>query len=167
MYMQNDTGRSIAAAIGDINVDTSGLVKDTTAQAIKESIDALAAAVKPDASEIVYNNASSGLSADDVQGAIDEICSDLIMTKTYTTIYTVGANTSLTLTANDFNVSTPNGYRPIGICDFATQNVNVVIRGVYGRSTGTGALMSFFNISLSSVTATAYVTILYIKSLFT
>lgn len=161
------TGLEIVGKIGDLNVDTSGLVQDTTAQAIKASIDALAAAVKPDASEITYDNTSSGLSADDVQGAIDEICTELIVTRTYTASYTAGGNASVALTANDFNAATPSGYTPIGISDFASQNVNITVRGVYGRATGTASMMVMRNVTSTSVTATAYVTIVYIKSIFT
>lgn len=41
MYMQNDTGRSIAAAIGDIEFDTSGLAKDATLQATNSALGAI------------------------------------------------------------------------------------------------------------------------------
>ncbi len=145
---------------------TSPIITDDTGQDIKTAINALANAISPAAANVTFDNTGTGLSASNVQAAIAEICTDLVKTKTYTTTYTVGANTSISLTANDFNVSTPSGYIPIGISNFSSQNVNVVIRGVYGQSTGTSVLMSIRNISSSSVTATAYITILYAKLLF-
>lgn len=52
---------------------TSPIITDTTGQDIVDGLTALANAVKPNASDIPYSNASSGLSSNDVQGAIDEV----------------------------------------------------------------------------------------------
>ena len=136
------------------------VIKDTTGQDIVNKLTALANAVKPDASDIPYDSNTT------VKGKIDEICTDLIQTKTYTVSYTAGGNASVALTANDFNVTTPSGYTPIGISDFASQSVDVAVRGIYGRASGTNTIMSLRNMSSNSVTATAYITILYIKSIF-
>lgn len=101
MYMQNDTGRDIANAIGDITFDTSGLAKDTTLQntnaalgdinttlqgittsdpptdttqqSIASAISGLANAVKPDASDIPYDSNIT------VKGKIDEIANNSII----------------------------------------------------------------------------------------
>lgn len=73
MYMQNDTGQSIATAIGNIDVDTSALMKDITGQAIVTAINNISSAISPAASNVTYNNTSSGLSATNVQAAVDEL----------------------------------------------------------------------------------------------
>lgn len=52
---------------------TSPIMTDTTGQDIKDSLDALALAVKPNANNIPYSNTSSGLIATEVQSAIDEV----------------------------------------------------------------------------------------------
>lgn len=155
--ISDSTGQAINNTLGNIN---------TTEQGIEVALQIIGQNVKPSALNIPYSNTSSGLSANNVQSAIDEICTDLIQTKTYTASYTAGGNASISITADDFNATTPNGYTPIGISDFASQNVNVTVRGIYGRATGTSTMMALRNVSSTSINATAYVTILYIKSLF-
>ena len=71
------TGLEIVGKIGNLNVDTSGLVKDTTAQAIKGSLDNLINAVKPDASDIPYNSSLS------VKDKIDEVDEARYQIKSY------------------------------------------------------------------------------------
>ena len=77
MYMQDHTGRDIASNISSLSVDTSGLVKDTTVQStntilgqIKTVLEGVAA---PVAEDVRYDNTSSGLTAGNVQAAIDEL----------------------------------------------------------------------------------------------
>ena len=145
---------------------TSPIITDDTGQAINTTLQSLVGAISPAASNVTFNNTGTGLSASNVQSAIAEICSDLFQTKTYTTSYTVGGNASGSITANDFNVVTPSGYSVIAIVDFATQSTSVDVRGVYARATGNNTMMGLRNLSSTSVTATAYITILYAKSLF-
>lgn len=83
MYMQDHTGRDIAANISNLSVDTSGLVKDTTVQTtnsklddIKTAINNISSAISPAASNVTYDNATSGLSASNVQAAIDELAGE-------------------------------------------------------------------------------------------
>ena len=147
------------------NISATGM-SDTTGQAIVSAINGLSGALSPAASNVTFDNTGTGLSASNVQSAIAEICTDLFQTKTYTVSYTAGGNASISLTADDFGATTPIGYSPIGASDFATQNVNVAVRGIYGKATGTASMMLMRNVSSSSVTATAYITILYVKSLF-
>lgn len=151
---------------GNMAEVTSPIITDDTGQDIKTAINALANAISPAAANVTFNNTGTGLSASNVQAAISEICTDLFQTKTYTTSYTVGGNGAGSITANDFEVSTPSGYSVIGVVDFATQSTSVDIRGVYGRATGSSTMMSLRNVTSTSVTATAYITILYAKSLF-
>lgn len=171
---QDSTLQDVVTAISNIsggsdpvtNTTVNTLGKDTTLQTIAAAINSLSGAISPAASNVTFDNTGTGLNASNVQRAITEICTDLIQTKTYTASYTAGGNASITLTANDFNAVTPSGYTPIGISDFASQSTSVAIRGVYGRATGTSAMMVMRNLTTASVTAAAYVTILYIKSLF-
>lgn len=104
------TGLEIVGKIGDLNVDTSGLVQDTTAQAIKASIDALAAVVKPDASEIPYD---SNLS---VKDKIDELSEVSIDTTGVSGFQIMKNNKIVTIDGNGiFGGSygvVPSGYRP-------------------------------------------------------
>ena len=157
--MSDSTGQAINTTLGTLG-------KDTTLSNINTTLQSLVGSTSPSAANVTFDNTGTGLSASNVQSAISEICTDLIQTKTYTSSYTAGGNTSISITADDFGASIPSGYAPIGISDFASQNVNVVVRGIYGRATGTAGMMTLRNISSSSVTATAYITILYIKSLF-
>lgn len=157
--MSDTTGQAINTTLGTLG-------KDTSLQDIKTAINNLGSAISPAAVNVTFNNTGTGLSASNVQAAIAEVCSDLIQAKTYTVSYTTGGNASISITADDFGATTPSGYSPIGITDFASQSVNVVVRGIYGKASGTNTMMSLRNLSSSSVTATAYITILYIKSLF-
>lgn len=80
MYMQDHTGRDIASNISSLSVDTSGLVKDTTVQStntilgqIKTVLEGVAA---PEAEDVSYDNTSSGLTANNVQAAINELSTE-------------------------------------------------------------------------------------------
>lgn len=139
------------------------LITDNTGQDIVDGLTALINAVKPNASNIPYD---SNLS---VKGKIDDInnnLNNLFQTKTYSVSYTAGGNASVTITADDFNASTPSGYTPIGVVEFASQSVNVTVRGIYSKATGSSTMMTLRNVTSTSSTATAYITILYAKSLF-
>lgn len=74
MYMQDHTGRDIAANISNLSVDTSGLMTDATGQDIVTAINNLH--MSPAAANVTYDNAVSSLSADNVQDAIDELSGD-------------------------------------------------------------------------------------------
>ena len=54
-------------------IDTSGLAKDTTLQAVVNALQNLQIDVNQSASNVSYDNTTSGLSASNVQGAIDEV----------------------------------------------------------------------------------------------
>ena len=76
--MTDATGRLLVNAVG--GADTSGLVKDTTVQStntilgqIKTVLEGVSA---PEADDVSYDNSTSGLTADNVQSAIDEVVSE-------------------------------------------------------------------------------------------
>lgn len=168
---QDSTLQDVVTAISNIsggndpvtNTTVNSLCKDTTGQSIASAINSLAGAISPAASNVTFDNTGTGLNASNVQNAIVEICTDLIQTRTYTASYTAGGNASISITADEFNVTTPNGYTPIGIVDFASQNAHVTVRGIYSRATGTRTMMALRNVSTSSISANAYLTLLYIK----
>lgn len=89
--MTDSTGRLLVNAVGGI--DTTGLVKDTTVQTtnnklddIKVAINNISSAISPAASNVTYDNAASGLSATNVQAALDEVVSEKQNNLTYGSI---------------------------------------------------------------------------------
>lgn len=80
MYMQDHTGQDIAASIGSLSVDTSGLMKDITGQSINTTLGQIKTVLEgvaaPEADDVSYDNTSSGITADNVQSAIDELNSN-------------------------------------------------------------------------------------------
>lgn len=82
----------------------------------------------------------------------------------YSANYTVNGNQGKNLTANDFGMSTPSGYRPVAITRFSSGNANVYVRGVTITATGTDGALYMNNTTSSSVSATAYIQILYAQT---
>lgn len=80
-----------------------------------------------DASDIPYDNTASGLTATEVQSAIDEVIgnlSGLFLTNTYTAVKSVNANGVAALTGADMGYnSIPTGYTPIDFT-FSCTNSN-------------------------------------------
>lgn len=97
-------------------------------------------------------------------GAINDILTDFFKIVTYTASYTVAASSSGALTANDFSVSTPAGYKPIAIVKFTTGNGNVCARYCDAQATGSNTMFAYRNFASASVTATAGVTVLYTRT---
>lgn len=141
MYMQDNTGRDIASNISNLSIDTTGLVKDTTVQAtntilntIKTSIDNIS---QPTAHNIDYDNTSSGLTATNVQDAIDEVVTiftPVIQDHNISTDNAVSVANDTYVTIDDFILDTGtylffatyifsannNGYRYIFLANSAT-----------------------------------------------
>lgn len=68
-------------------------------------------------------------------------------------------------TANDFGVSTPDGYVPIGIWRLSTGTAYCGILSVTPGATGSDAILSIQNLSTSTISGqTAGIGILYMKS---
>jgi hypothetical protein len=92
---------------------------------------------------------------------------DLIKFKDYSCSYSVTANGSTAITANDLSVSTPSGYTPLGFYLIATGNANVIARNIYSRSTGSNTMVQVKNTSTSALNnLTLEISIAYIKSNF-
>lgn len=79
--------------------DADKVLRNDTGKDIVSELQNLVAAVKPDAEDIPYDNTTSGLTADDVQEAIDEVQSNVDMLSTDFT------PTAGTLTAQHANFS--------------------------------------------------------------
>lgn len=91
--------------------------------------------------------------------------SNLVVTKSYTYGYTISANSSLVMTAADFDFATPSGYTPLAIVNMTTGNNSVVFRAVSSAPAGgTSAALVAVNIAGTSQTATATIKVAYIKT---
>lgn len=67
----------MATVTEPIMTDATGQSIDSKLNSLLGKMDNLAAAFQPNASGIVYNNTTSGLTGDDVQEAIDEMAADV------------------------------------------------------------------------------------------
>lgn len=67
----------MATVTEPIMTDATGQSIDSKLNSLLGKMDNLAAAFQPNASGIVYSNATSGLTGDDVQEAIDEMAADV------------------------------------------------------------------------------------------
>lgn len=76
--VRDATIEQLVQAVGGI--DTSGLAKDITLQAVVNALQNLQINVNQTAANVSYNNSTSGLTATNVQGAIDEVVSAVNIT---------------------------------------------------------------------------------------
>lgn len=109
----------------------------------------------------------SSIGGGTVTGAISSLNSKTtgaFIRTSYTTEYTIGANSGLNLAANAFGISTPTGYAPVAIAQFTSGNTRVYVRAVNCTSTGTTGVLYMQNTTTESITSTAGVTILYVKT---
>jgi len=133
---------------------------------IKILDDVLASASAPDAENVVYDNTDSGLTADDVQGAIDEVVENVANLTDYTVVdgevtFTIAA--SSTFNSNPtVDISIPSGYTPIGIVGFQTNNAQVLPINISWVNSSWG--IGLRNISTGEQTGALIVKILCIKS---
>lgn len=145
--------------------DFTGSTLGGSSQALKTIIDAINTKI---------GNTAMGTTATTITGAIKEHETDIstLNGKTttafkilpYNKAYTINANSALTLSANDFDVSAPTGYTPVGIVQFTSGNGDVYVRAVNAAATGTSGMLYLKNISSSSISVTAYMQILYVKT---
>lgn len=94
-----------------MSVVTKPIVLDETGQDIVTQLQAIVAGLAPNAGQISYSNATSGLSADDVQEAIDEVESNVV-------------TVSNSLTQLDSNLNN-NTYTTSGLNKHASCTINV------------------------------------------
>lgn len=141
MYMENATGQAIAAAIGDITFDTSGLAKDSTLQAVNSTLR-------------------------DIKDAITALSiNELFIVKTYTYSWTWSSGErAISITADNFNVVTPDGYTPIAISRISLGALYAYMRAYNAGATGTTSMIALYYQGSSTITATATISVLYAKT---
>lgn len=83
----------------------------------------------------------------------------------YSYAYTITANGALTITGDDFGVSTPSGYSVAGALSWFTGSQYVFVYRITPQNQGANAIMSLHNASNGSISATATITILYAKTI--
>ena len=89
----------------------------------------------------------------------------LCKTVPYTYTYSLAANTTLNITANDFGISAPSGYTAVAVRYFSSGSGSVMVRTASAGSTGTNTAMSVRNVTGTAVSdAIAYLTVLYMRS---
>ena len=150
---------------------TGGL--DTTNKTIIGAINEVNA---KDASDIAYDNTSSGLTATDVNAAIDEVKEDideinttanpLFYWKAFSAEVTVNAGGGLAVTRTQLGMTDdiPTGYDRVGIVLCQSNNNNVMIGSF--SATAASNILRVYNTSSANQTATLAIRVLYIKSGF-
>lgn len=103
---------------------------------------------------------------DVIKSSISTVLNGLFVYKYYTkAIDSIANNATLSLTGDDFGVSTPSGYTPFAIKRFTSGSVHLYAALVRSDGTGTSTLMNIKNVSGSTQTdKTAGIGILYIKT---
>lgn len=84
--------------------------------------------------------------------------------KNYSYVYTVSANSGLSITGNNFGISTPSGYAPLAIRSINT-GVDVVLPRISAaNAAGNSAVVRLYNVSSAQQSGTCEVTIVYVAS---
>ena len=133
---------------------------------IKILDDALVSASTPPAEDVSYDNTDSGLTADDVQDAINELDENI---KNLTDFRIVKGDKAYTIAASgtfNFNptadITIPEGYTAIGILGFTTNSAQVLPISVSWNNSSWG--VGVRNISTGEQTGTINLDILCIKT---
>lgn len=93
------------------------------------------------------------------------ILTDLFKIVQYSYSYTVAANSNINLSNTNFGELTPDGYEPFSFANVTTGNAGVVIRSMQPRlPSGSTALLSLRNETSASVTASATIQMIYVKT---
>lgn len=114
-----------------------------------------------DADDVKYTDSQT------VKGALDELKSglnNLFLWKQYSYAYSIPANGTLTIKANDFGVSGVTGYTGVSFMQIVTGNTGALMRAFYANSTGTDNMLILNNVTSASITGTARVTILFVNN---
>lgn len=135
-----------------------------------------------EAESVEYDNTTSGLTADNVQDAIDELSGavdeivETTIPESFSKILKLVASSNYTIpktdpsgavniTASNLGLSTPTGYTPIAIASLYCSSNNFVFRSLNALATGSASFCVLRNVSSSEITG-AYVsaTVLYCKT---
>ena len=91
--------------------------------------------------------------------------SGLIIIRNYSATYSIAANGTVHLSANDLQITWPSGYIPLSVYELTSGYQDVLVRNIILSSTGTDHVLTLRNISNVAVNnATLYLTVKYIKS---
>lgn len=122
-----------------------------------------------DASDIPFDNTASGMTATDVQSAIDEInstASPLFYLGTYSyTAASVAAGENITISRTNFSISYPSGYVPIAIGKVGVSKAGFNITSF--NVSGVSSVLSVRNGTSAAIVNTIFsIDIIYVKSNF-
>lgn len=77
----------------------------------------------------------------------------------------IAANGSRNITANEFGISTPSGYKPLGYYRFTTGSTNFALTAIIAHNTGANTVMSIKNVTDAvQKNKTAGIGIIYVKT---
>lgn len=96
--------------------------------------------------------------------ALNTLLTDAIAVKSYSYSYSLAANGTESVTGSNFKVATPTGYAPLGVRRATSGSARVSITGIIPDATGSTSVLTLVNTSASSVSGTATIRILYVKS---
>ena len=96
--------------------------------------------------------------------ALNTLLADAIAVKSYSYSYSIAANGTESVTGSNFKVATPTGYVPLGVRRATSGSARVGITGIIPDATGSSSVLTLVNTSASSVTGTATIRVLYVKS---
>ena len=102
----------------------------------------------------------------DIQGAISTLntkTASVFLLRDYSYTYSI-SGTSVNISAQDFNVSTPSGYTPVALTKIATGNANIVVRSYNAAATGASYMLNLWADNISANNLTTQITILYVKT---
>ena len=139
---------------------------DTTAKTIVGAINEVN---RKEASDITYDNTSSGLNATDVNAAIDEVkaaTDSLFLERKYTASnITINAKSRKTLSKTDLDISPIAGYFPLAMKGINTlSSAGLAVQGF--NPGGSQLVVSLYNTTDSAITASPEVAIIYVKEEF-
>lgn len=122
-----------------------------------------------DASDITYDNTASGMSATDVQAAIDEINSiaaPLFYAKTYTyTAESIDAGAALNISRENFGIVDINGYTAFAVSRIGVSDSRLAINTF--NSLGVSIVLSVKNTTTAAITNTTFtIRLIFVKSNF-
>ena len=154
-------------------VVTEPIILDETGQDIVTQLQAIVAGLAPNAGQISYSNATSGLSADDVQEAIDEVESNVVTVSNSLTNYikVVEKNIgNITMSANasgylSVSVNNETGYTPIGIVGYTANGTASSAIQEFRVSNGKAYIYLMNLTSASKTVSNITLSILYIKNM--
>ena len=89
---------------------------------------------------------------------------DIFKTVGYTYSYTVAANAAISITANDFGMSTPSGYSVVAVRTWDASNSTMNVYRIIPNATGSGNVISMRNTTNSQQTGTFSIVVLYVKT---